>query len=248
MRAIIDWSDTTHDVDQHSHATGTGSTGPGTMSNADFIVFLVDDDRAVLKALTGILEAKGYQVRPFLSARQFLSEHDASVPGCAIFDVSMPDLDGLELQAALAASGVERPIIFITGKGEIPDSVAAMKAGAIDFLTKPVRARDLLAAIALASDKEGKLRERRGELASINDLVGKLTPREKEVLSDVVAGLLNKQTAAHLGIAEKTVKLHRGRVMQKMGVRTVADLVRIAERAGIRPSKLTGPATPTRNA
>ena len=218
------------------------------MSKADFIVFLVDDDRTVLKALSRMLEAKGYQVRAFSSARQFLSEHDPSVPGCAIFDVSMPDLDGLELQAALATSGVERPIIFITGQGEIPDSVAAMKAGAIDFLTKPVKSRELLAAIALASEKETKVRELRSELAFVNDLVEKLTPREKEVLSDVIAGLLNKQIAAHLGIAEKTVKLHRGRVMQKMGVRTVADLVRIAERAGIRPSKVTGPAAPTRNA
>ena len=218
------------------------------MSKADFIVFLVDDDRTVLKALSRMLEAKGYQVRAFSSARQFLSEHDPSVLGCAIFDVSMPDLDGLELQAALATSGVERPIIFITGQGEIPDSVAAMKAGAIDFLTKPVKSRELLAAIALASEKETKVRELRSELAFVNDLVEKLTPREKEVLSDVIAGLLNKQIAAHLGIAEKTVKLHRGRVMQKMGVRTVADLVRIAERAGIRPSKVTGPAAPTRNA
>jgi FixJ family two-component response regulator len=210
------------------------------MSKADFTVFLVDDDRAVLKALSRILEAKGYQVRAFSSARQFLSEHDASVPGCAIFDVSMPGLDGLELQAALAASGVERPIIFITGKGEIPDSVAAMKAGAIDFLTKPVKSRELLASIALASEKETKLRERQSELAFINDRIGKLTPREKEVLIHVVAGMLNKQIAAHLGIVEKTVKLHRGRVMQKMGVRTVANLVRIAERAGIRPSNVNG--------
>lgn len=245
MRAIIDRSDTTHNVDQESQATAIGA---GTMSKADFIVFLVDDDRTVLKALSRMLEAKGYQVRAFSSARQFLSEHDPSVPGCAIFDVSMPDLDGLELQAALAASGVERPIIFITGHGEIPDTVAAMKAGAIDFLTKPVKSRELLAAIALASEKETKVRELRSELAFVNDLVEKLTPREKEVLSGVVAGQLNKQIAAHLGIAEKTIKLHRGRVMQKMGVRTVADLVRIAERAGIRPSKVTGPAAPARNA
>ncbi|HUL86675.1 MAG TPA: response regulator [Pseudolabrys sp.] len=210
------------------------------MSNADFIVFLVDDDRDVLKALTRMLEAKGYQVRAFSSARKFLSEHDASVRGCAIFDVSMPDLDGLELQAALGASGAARPIIFITGKGKIPDSVAAMKAGAIDFLTKPVRSRELLAAITLASEKETKVREHRSELESINDLIEKLTPREKEVLTHVVAGLLNKQIAARLGIVEKTVKLHRGRVMHKMGVRTVADLVRITERAGIRPSSVNG--------
>jgi len=227
---------------------GTGSASASTMSKTDFLVYLVDDDRAVLRALTRILEAKGYQMRPFSSARQFLSEHDASVPGCAIFDVSMPDLDGLELQAALATSGVERPIIFITGKGEIPDSVAAMKAGAIDFLTKPVRARELLAAIALASEKEAKGREHQSELASINNLIEKLTPREKEVLTHVVAGLLNKQIAARLGIVEKTVKLHRGRVMQKMGIRTVADLVRIAERAGIRPSSVNGLGATTRHA
>ncbi|MGB7616037.1 MAG: response regulator [Pseudolabrys sp.] len=211
-------------------------------------MFLVDDDRAVLKALTRILEAKGYQVRAFSSARQFLSEHDPSVPGCAIFDVSMPDLNGLELQAALAASGFERPIIFITGEGDIPDSVAAMKAGAIDFLTKPVKSPKLLAAIALASEKETKAREHRSELAFIHERVEKLTPREKEVLSHVVAGLLNKQIAARLGIVEKTVKLHRGRVMQKMGVRTVADLVRIAERVGIRPSNKNGLGAPAQAA
>jgi FixJ family two-component response regulator len=218
------------------------------MINTDFIVFLVDDDPGVLKALTRILEAKRYQVRAFSSARQFLSEHDPSVPGCAIFDVSMPNLDGLELQAALAASGVERPIIFITGKADIPDSVTAMKAGAIDFLTKPVKSRALLAAIALASEKEAKAREHRSELAFIHERVEKLTPREKEVLSHVVAGLLNKQIAARLGIVEKTVKLHRGRVMQKMGVRTVADLVRIAERVGIRPSNRNGSGATTQRA
>jgi len=210
------------------------------MSKAGFIVFLVDDDRAVLKALSRILEAKDYQVRAFTSARQFLSEHDASVPGCAIFDVSMPDFDGLELQAALAASGVERPIIFITGVGDIPVSVKAMKAGAIDFLTKPVKARDLLAAIAVASEKEAKVRVRRSELTLVNGRIAKLTPREKEVLTYVITGLLNKQIAVRLGIVEKTVKLHRGRMMEKMGVRTVADLVRIAERAGVRPSNVSG--------
>jgi FixJ family two-component response regulator len=210
------------------------------MNNADFTVFLVDDDRAVLKALTRILETKGYQVLAFSSARQFLSEHDASVPGCAIFDVSMPDLDGLELQAALAASGVERPIIFITGVGDIPVSVRAMKAGAIDFLTKPVKSRELVAAIALASEKEAKAKERKSELALASDRIAKLTPREKEVLSHVIAGLLNKQIAARLGIVIKTVKLHRGRMMEKMGVRTVADLVRLAERARVRPSNVIG--------
>ena len=203
------------------------------MSAADFTVFLVDDDPGVLKALTRSLEAKGFKIRAFSSARQFLAEHDASVPGCAIFDVSMPDLDGLELQAALAASGVERPIIFITGVGEIPVSVQAMKAGAVDFLTKPVKSQKLLAAIAVAREKDAMAREHKGELALINDRLAQLTPRERQVLVHVVAGLLNKQIAGHLGIVEKTIKLHRGRMMKKMGVRTVADLVRIAERAGI---------------
>jgi FixJ family two-component response regulator len=218
------------------------------MSRANFTVFLVDDDRGVLKALTRMLETKGYQVRAFSSARQFLSEHDASVPGCAIFDVSMPDLDGLELQEALAASGVERSVIFITGVGDIPISVRAMKAGAVDFLTKPVRSRTLLAAIALASEKEAKVRERRSELALANDRIATLTPREKEVLTHVIAGLLNKQIAARLGIVEKTVKLHRGRMMEKMRVRTVADLVRLAERGGVRPSNVSDQDSATKHA
>jgi FixJ family two-component response regulator len=147
----------------------------------------------------------------------------------------MPGLDGIELQTALKAGGVERPVIFITGVGDIPVTVQAMKAGAVDFLTKPVKSRQLLAAVALAAEKEAQAIELRSELASINDRISKLTPREREVLTHVVAGRLNKQIAADLGTVEKTIKLHRGRMMQKMGVRTVADLVRIAERAGIRP-------------
>ena len=147
-----------------------------------------------------------------------------------------PDLDGIELQAALKAGGVERPVIFITGVGDIPVTVQAMKAGAVDFLTKPVKSRQLLAAVALAAEKEARALELRSELAAINERISRLTPREREVLTHVIAGRLNKQIAADLGTVEKTIKLHRGRVMHKMGVRSVADLVRIAERAGIRPS------------
>jgi FixJ family two-component response regulator len=132
--------------------------------------------------------------------------------------------------------GSHRPVVFITGKGDIPTSVRAMKAGAIDFLTKPVKSRQLLAAVALAAEKEAQALELRSELAAIDDRISRLTPREREVLTHVIAGRLNKQIAADLGTVEKTIKLHRGRVMHKMGVRTVADLVRIAERAGIRPS------------
>jgi FixJ family two-component response regulator len=206
-------------------------------SDSGSVVFLVDDDPGVLKALTRLLRTKGHEVRPFSSSREFLAGHDPSVPGCAIFDVSMPDLDGLQLQAALTAGGIDRPVIFITGVGDIPVSVRAMKAGAIDFLTKPVSTRQLLEAIARATEIDAKGREVRIELATINDRISTLTAREREVLAHVIAGRLNKQIAAALGIVEKTIKLHRGRMMRKMGVRTVADLVRMAERAGIRPRR-----------
>ena len=201
-----------------------------------FVTYLVDDDTGVLKALTRVLNTRGYEVLAFSSPTEFLARHDPSMPGCAIFDVSMPGLDGIELQAALRAGGVERPVIFITGVGDIPTTVQAMKAGAVDFLAKPVKSRDLLAAVALAAEKEARSLELRDELAAINGRLSKLTPREREVLTHVIAGRLNKQIAGDLGIVEKTIKLHRSRMMHKMGVRAVADLVRIAERAGIPPS------------
>lgn len=208
------------------------------MSDTRFVIFLVDDDPGVLKALTRMLSTHGYEVRAFSSSTEFLAKHDRSLPGCAIFDVSMPDLDGIELQAAVKAGGVERPVIFITGVGDIPVTVQAMKAGAVDFLTKPVKSRQLLAAVALAAENEARALELRSESAAINERISRLTPREREVLTHVIAGRLNKQIAADLGTVEKTIKLHRGRVMQKMGVRSVADLVRISERAGIRPLRV----------
>jgi FixJ family two-component response regulator len=204
-------------------------------SDSRFIVFLVDDDPSVLKALTRLLRSKGHEVRAFASSTEFLAQHDSSIRGCAILDVSMPDLDGLKLQAALMASGVERPVIFITGLGDIPATVRAMKAGAIDFLTKPVNSSELLAAIERAMEVDLKTRKSQEDMELINSRISALTPREREVLTHVIAGRLNKQIAADLGIVEKTIKLHRGRMMHKMGVRTVADLVRIAERVGIRP-------------
>ena len=200
-----------------------------------FAVFLVDDDPGVLKALTRVLNSRGYEVLAYSSSAEFLAQHDPSIPGCAIFDVSMPGLDGIELQAALKAGGYERPVIFITGVGDIPLTVQAMKAGAVDFLTKPVKSSELLAAVAVAAEKEAQALKHRSELRSINGRIKTLTPREGEVLTHVIAGRLNKQIAADIGTAEKTVKLHRGRMMRKMGVRTVADLVRVAETAGIRP-------------
>jgi FixJ family two-component response regulator len=199
-----------------------------------FTVFLVDDDAGVLKALTRLLRVKGYDARSYASPRDFLVQHDPTVPGCAVLDVAMPGLDGLALQEALIAEGTPRPIIFLTGKGDIPTSVRAMKAGAIDFLTKPVSDHSLLDAIARAEEQDGKSRHAQAELDAIEARMTTLTPREREVLTHVVAGRLNKQIAGDLGTVEKTIKVHRSRVMEKLGVRTVVDLVRMAERAGIK--------------
>jgi FixJ family two-component response regulator len=207
------------------------------MTDTAFTVFLVDDDAGVLKALSRLLRARGYEVQAFTSPQTFLAGHDVSIPGCAVFDVSMPDLDGLELQQALMG-GSQRPVIFLTGKGDIPTSVRAMRAGAIDFLTKPVLDADLLAAIARAEKDDASTRHLNAELDSINARFAILTPREREVMTRVIAGRLNKQIAGDLGTVEKTIKVHRGRVMEKLGVRSVADLVRLAEKAGISPTKL----------
>jgi FixJ family two-component response regulator len=199
-----------------------------------FTVFLVDDDAGVLKALTRLLRVKGYEVWSYDSPHEFLAHHDPEVPGCAVFDMAMPGLDGLGLQQALTAGGSARPIIFLTGKGDIPTSVRAMRAGAVDFLTKPVSDQCLLDAIERAEEMDGTSRRAQAERSAIQARITTLTPREREVLTHVVAGRLNKQIAGDLGTVEKTIKVHRGRVMEKLGVRTVADLVRMAERAGIR--------------
>jgi FixJ family two-component response regulator len=202
------------------------------MTDSAFTVYLVDDDAGVLKALSRLLRTRGFNVRPFGSPQAFLADHDTSIPGCAILDVSMPGLDGLALQAALTEGRSQRPVIFLTGKGDIPTSVRAMRAGALDFLTKPVNDADLLAAIARAEKEDSDIRAVNASLHSINAKLAMLTPREREVMTHVIAGRLNKQIAADLGTVEKTVKVHRGRVMNKLGVRSVADLVRLAEKAG----------------
>jgi len=203
------------------------------MTDSKVTVFLVDDDAGVLKALSRLLQIRGYEIQAFTSPQAFLTSHDATVPGCAVLDVSMPGIDGLELQQALTAERSQRPVIFLTGKGDIPTSVRAMRAGAVDFLTKPVGDDDLLAAIARAERKDAETRSALADLNSINARFANLTPREHEVMTHVIAGRLNKQIAGDLGTVEKTVKVHRGRVMSKLGVRSVADLVRLAEKAGI---------------
>jgi len=199
-----------------------------------FAVYLVDDDPGVLKALSRLLRAKGYDVRAYSSPRVFLEEHDVAVPGCAVLDVSMPGLDGLVLQHALAVTnGFHRPVVFVTGKGDIPTSVSAMKAGAIDFLTKPVKDVDLFEAISRAEARDTESRWLHSELESMQAKVDTLTPREREVLTHVVAGRLNKQIAGDLGTVEKTIKVHRSRMMKKLSIRTVADLVRMAEKLSL---------------
>jgi len=198
-----------------------------------FTVFIVDDDARVIKALSRLMRVKGYDVRSYTSPQEFLAQHDPTVPGCAVLDVSMPGLDGLQLQQALTAGGSHRPVIFITGKGDVPTTVRAMKAGALDFLTKPVSNRDLLEAIARAHEQDTKSRQHHAELASIEAKLANLTPREREVLRHIVAGQLNKQIAYDLGTVEKTIKFHRSSIMKKLGVRAVADLVRMTEKAGI---------------
>lgn len=198
-------------------------------------IFLVDDDAGVLKGLSRLLRARGYDTQTYASAREFLESHDSSTPGCAVLDLSMPDFDGLELQRALASGSSQRQVIFLTGQGDIPSSVRAMKAGAVDFLTKPVTDDALISAISRAIQLDQECRHASSELESINARLSTLTPRERQVMTHVIAGRLNKQIAGDLGTVEKTIKVHRGRVMEKMRVRSVADLVRLAEKAGISP-------------
>jgi len=197
-------------------------------------VFIVDDDSAVLKSLARLLRSARLNVMAFGSPQEFLERHDPRAPGCLVLDLAMPGLNGLELQAALTVKGSAIPIIFLTGHGNIPASVQAMKRGALDFLTKPVNDGDLLKAVQVAIEKDRLARIARAELEDIQARLDSLTPREREVLTHVVSGQLNKQTAADLGTVEKTIKVHRGRVMEKMKVHSVAELVHLAERAGIR--------------
>lgn len=197
-------------------------------------VFIVDDDSAVLKSLARLLRSARLNVMAFGSPQEFLERHDPRAPGCLVLDLAMPGLNGLELQAALTVKGSAIPIIFLTGHGNIPTSVQAMKRGALDFLTKPVNDDDLLKAVQAAIEKDRLARIARAELEDIQARLDSLTPREREVLTHVVSGQLNKQTAADLGTVEKTIKVHRGRVMEKMKVHSVAELVHLAERAGIR--------------
>jgi len=211
------------------------------MSAAVPTVFVVDDDRSVRDALRRLLTSVGMTVEVFPTAQAFLSARRPDAPGCLVLDVRLPGLSGLDLQRELANTNATLPIIFLTGHGDIPMSVRAMKAGAVEFLTKPFREQDLLDAIRQAIDRDRIARTERQELTELRRRYASLTPRERDVMAGVVAGLLNKQIAAELGSAEATVKEQRGQVMLKMQAGSVADLVRSAGRLGIGPSGIVGP-------
>jgi len=203
-----------------------------------FTVFLVDDDAGVLRALSRLLGARGYAIQRFSSPKAFLIDHDASIRGCAIVGISMPNCDGLKLQRTLIKAGSLRPIIFLANNGDIPTCVRAMKASAVDYLIKPVKAECLLAAIKVAKRRDAEARRTNADLQSIKSRLATLTPREFEVMRHVISGKINRQIADDLGTGEKTIKVHRGRAMKKLNVHSVPDLVRAAEKAGISPSKL----------
>jgi FixJ family two-component response regulator len=200
------------------------------MNNANSMVFVVDDDSLVRQSIADLLGSIGLSVRTFASAAEFVRGHSFAGSSCLILDVRLPDLSGLDLQSKLAKAGIEIPIIFITGHGDIPMSVRAMKSGAVEFLTKPFRGQELIDAVqdALACDRDS--RRRISELTEVRKLYTTLTERERQVLSLVVKGLLNKQIAYELGVTELTIKAHRGRVMRKMRAASLADLVRMSEK------------------
>jgi FixJ family two-component response regulator len=208
------------------------------MNDFDSNVVIVDDDPSVVNAIVRLLDSAGFKAISYATPAEFLAAYDAKRTGCLVLDLTMPDLSGLDLQGLLLEAGGAPPIIFLTGTGDIPTSVKAMKLGATDFLTKPVEDETLLSAIERAFRDERAARAQRTELIDIRARVQRLTPREREVFERVVSGRLNKQIAADLGTAEKTIKVHRARVMEKMQVDSLAELVQLAERVGIHGSTI----------
>jgi FixJ family two-component response regulator len=198
------------------------------------LIYVVDDDPSMRKALERLLRSAGHDAQTFSSALEFLDFNHPDAPGCLILDIKMPKLSGLELQERLAAKGISFPIVFITGHGTVPASVKAFKAGAMDFLQKPFKDAELLDVVSRGIEKHRRLRQEQNEVKVLRARLDTLTPREREVFTLVVSGMLNKQVAFDLGTAEKTIKVHRARVMEKMGARSFADLVRFAAKLGIR--------------
>jgi FixJ family two-component response regulator len=204
------------------------------MTEASAIVFVVDDDPSVRAAVGRLLRAAGFRVEAFASAEEFLRRPLPDAPACVVLDLCIPGLDGLDAQHLLAERNGSPPVVFITGYGDIPLSVRAMKAGAVDFLPKPFNNQDLLAAVRLALARHTLVRQQATERSAIDRRVESLSPREREVMAFVVSGMLNKQIGHRLGVCEKTIKAHRARVMEKMQAVSLPDLVRMAEKAGVK--------------
>jgi FixJ family two-component response regulator len=211
------------------------STEPASQGKP--LVFIVEDDPSVQRALGNLFQSVGLQVEVFGSASDMLKSKLPDVASCLVLDVRLPGLSGLDFQTELARANIHIPIIFMTGHGDIPMTVRAMKGGAVDFLTKPFRDQDMLDAVVTAIERDRKRREADKIVASLQSLFNTLTPREREILALVSSGLMNKQIAAELGLAEITVKIHRGHIMKKMGAKSLADLVKKAEALGIRRNK-----------
>jgi FixJ family two-component response regulator len=198
------------------------------------VVYVIDDDDSMRRGLTNLFESVGLRVEAFGSAPELLQKKLPDVPSCVVLDIRLPGMSGLDFQDLLEKAAIHIPIVFMTGHGDIPMSVKAMKAGAADFLTKPFRQQEMLDAVTAAIERDRKRRQDEKIVSNARALFETLTPREREILALVAAGLMNKQIAAEIGIAEITVKIHRGHIMKKMGTRSLADLVRIAEMLGIR--------------
>jgi FixJ family two-component response regulator len=207
-----------------------------TVASTDPVVFIVDDDDSMRQALARLFYSVKLRVEVFASAQEFLKSERPDVPSCLVLDVRLPGLSGLEFQAELAKENIRIPIVFISGHGDIPMSVRAMKAGAMDFLVKPFRDQDLLDAVAAAIQRDQTRREQEDEISHLRRHFESLTPRERDIMALVAGGLMSKQIAAKFDLSEITVKVHRSHLMKKMGARTVAELVRMAEALGVAPA------------
>ena len=220
-----------------SNTIGTFTTPRPTAAKVPPIVFVIDDDASMRAALSSLIRSVGLRVEVFASASEFLATERTDGPSCLILDVRLPGVSGLDFQAELAKTDSVIPIVFITGHGDIPMSVKAMKAGAVEFLTKPFRDQELLDAVQVALERARSWHESEKAVSELRDKFETLTHREKEVMAWVTSGLLNKQVAAEIGVSEITVKVHRGNVTRKMGAKSVAELVRMADTLGVRRTK-----------